>query len=181
MKRHPLLFGTRECGDIDEREDQSARHAVDIKVRHHAPQIDIAAGSQDALLDRGARRGDLGNVFKDIIVFDPRSDVANVALDVRSDQVEQLGGSRSEEANLHLSVEKNRPNLGRLDQVAEISTHPVEIFDPLLMLGVDRVELLIDRVQLLIGTLQLLIGGKQLLVGGLQLLIARFKLFDRRL
>ena len=53
--------------------------------------------------------------------------------------------------------------------------------DLALVLGVDRVELLVDALQLLVGALQLLVRGEQLLVRGLQLLVAGLELLDRRL
>ena len=53
--------------------------------------------------------------------------------------------------------------------------------DLALVLGVDRVELLVDALQLLVRALQLLVRRQQLLVRGLQLLVAGLELLDRGL
>ena len=67
------------------------------------------------------------------------------------------------------------------EEVLHVVGHLLELGDLVLVLRVDRVELLVDRLQLLVGAVQLLVGGDQLLVGGLQLLVAGLHLLDGRL
>src|SRR6185312_11609776 len=56
-----------------------------------------------------------------------------------------------------------------------------ELRDLPLVLGIDRVELLVDALELFVRALELLVRRLELLVGGRELLVARLELLDRRL
>jgi hypothetical protein len=96
-------------------------------------------------------------------------------------QVEGLGDLRGELADPELGVEEDGAHLGAGQEVVHVVGELGQLGDLALVLGIDRVQLLVDALQLLVRALQLLVGRLQLLVGGLQLLVAGLALLDGRL
>ena len=72
-------------------------------------------------------------------------------------------------ADIEIVVQEQDADHRGRQEVRQVVGGVGELVELLLVLGVDRVELLV-------GCLQLLVGGEQLLVGGLQLLIDRLKM-----
>ncbi len=112
---------------------------------------------------------------------EPVREALDAAPLVGIDQVEGLGHLRCELPDAQLLVQEDRVHVGRPEEVLHVVGHLLELGDLVLVLRVDRVELLVDRLQLLVGAVQLLIGSDQLLVGGVQLLVAGLHLLDGRL
>ena len=78
-------------------------------------------------------------------------------------QMEDLRRSQCEFSHTQLVVEKDRGDLGGLEQVLEIGVRPAELLDPVRELAVDGLQLLVGRLKLFLGGLHLLIGGFQFL------------------
>jgi hypothetical protein len=73
----------------------------------------------------------------------------------------------------HVVVEKDRRDLGALDEILNVVVHPQQLIVLAAELGVDRLELLVDRLHLLLCRFELLVRGLQLLIDRLILFGAR--------
>ena len=101
--------------------------------------------------------------------------------DVVREQAERVGDLRRELPDPQLAVEEDRADVGAGQEVVHVVGELGQLGDLALVLGVDRVELLVDALQLLVRALELFVRRLQLLVRGLELLVARFELLDRSL
>ena len=113
-----------------------------------------------------------------VLEADVVRDVLQGTADVHGQEVEDLADGRGVLADAQVDVEEDSPDVGAVQQVVDVVGQLRELVDLLLILRVDRVELLVDRVELLVGGLQLLVRRDELLVGGLQLLVAGLQLLD---
>ena len=133
------------------------------------------------MLDPGQRAQHAGDVARQMLVGEPGRDVGDRPAEVALDQAEDLGDRRGEALDAQLAVEKDRGDLGVLQQVLLIAQRAVEALDLGVELGVHRLQFLVDRLQLLLGSLELLVRALQLLGDGLELLVRGFHLLVRGL
>ena len=98
-------------------------------------------------------------------------DVQQRPPDVGDQQVEQGRGLRREALELHVAVDEDGADLGRVHQILQIVVELGAVLHAQRELGVDGGELLVDRLQFLAAGLQLLGGRAQFLVDGLQFLV----------
>ena len=107
--------------------------------------------------------------------------MADGPADIDLPQVDGPAGGRRELTDAQLPIQEHRADVGALQQVVHVVIELGQLQDAGLVLGVDRVELLVDGVQLLVGALELLVGGQQFLVARLLLLVGGLQLLDRGL
>ena len=84
-------------------------------------------------------------------------------------------------AYVEAPVDHDDPHERRREEVRHVVVERSQFVHFGLVLGVDRVQLLVDALQLFVGALQLLVGRQQLLVGGLQLRVDALELAHRLL
>ena len=108
-------------------------------------------------------------------------DIGQRAPGIERQQVEDVPDARGRELHAQQSIQEDRADLGRVDQVLEVVVRDRQLLDLDLQLLVDGRELLVDRLQLLLARLELLGGRPELLVGRLQFLVRRLRLLDLRL
>ena len=106
-------------------------------------------------------------------------DVPEAPPDILLSDVELLGDILRVLADIEVPVDHHDADQGRRQEVRHIVVDPDELIDLALILGIDRVELLVDRLQLLVGALEFLVGGQQLFICRLQLGVDRLELGDR--
>ena len=108
-----------------------------------------------------------------VVVGEPRDEVADRPADIRGDQVEHARGGRREQLDPKAGVQEYGGDVGRVEEIGHVVTGRLHLLDFVM-------ELAVDGAQLLVEGLQLLLGGLQLLVGGLELLVHRHDFFVRR-
>ena len=86
-----------------------------------------------------------------------------------------------EASNDQMPIEKDRGNLGALEQIAKIAVGLVELVDLLGEPEVDGVQLFIERLQLFLRGLQLLVGRLHFLVDRVQLFVGAAQFLERGL
>ena len=110
------------------------------------------------------------HVVANVQVANTANDVHQRATPVTGNEIEDLRDGRRKVANLEIFVEKDRRNLGALEQIIEIAVGAVQFLDL-------AAELVVHGLQFFVHRLQFLFRGLELFIGRLQLLIDREQLF----
>ena len=98
--------------------------------------------------------------------LEPVREIGERPADIGGNDVEKRLRGRREEADVQTRVQKQRRDVGAVQDVLEIVGRGALPLDGLLKLAVERGELLVERLQLLLRGLELLVGRLEFLVDG---------------
>ncbi len=177
------VFGGLEAAHVDQREDDAVDRPLH-PVREDAEEERAPCPrlhAEELALDRLARREDVPEVVHELRVIHLVGERRDRAPDVVDDEVERLGDLGRELPDSELRIEEDRADLGAGQEVVHVVRQERQLRDLPLVLGVDRVELLVDALELLVRALQLFVRGLELLVRSLELFVGALQLLDRGL
>ena len=105
-------------------------------------------------------------IRQEIVVLEPTRQIGKRPTDVGSDDVEQRLCGRRKEADVQVSIQKERRHVGAVEDVLEIVGRGALLLDRLVQLAVEGRELLVEGLQLLLRRFQFLVGRLEFLVDG---------------
>lgn len=154
---------------VDDGEHQTLDAVLRRAVRRDAQRVVFAVDRRDLLVDGHEAAQNRLRILHDVDVLEQMRDDLDAATHVMRHDVELAAHVFGEFADIEIVVQEQDADHRRRQEVRQVVGGVGELVELLLVLGVDRVELLV-------GSLQLLVGGEQLLVGCLQLLVDRLKM-----
>src|ERR671910_1101104 len=171
-------LGMTALRDIEKRHDYALDSVLGRPVRQHSGEIPAALPRPHLPFDRLEVVQYLLCIFRQLVVDQVARDVGERAPDVERQEVEYIPHPGGRELHAKQSIEEDRADFGRVDQVLEVVVRDRQLLDLDLQLLVDGRELLVDRLQLLLARLELLGGRPELFVRRLQFLVRRLRLLD---
>ena len=167
--------------DVD-KGDEDAVHGIFLgAVGHDTHEERFACTRGDLLLHRLQILYYCADVVHQLVVCIGDGEMIERPAEIGVAQVRDARERRRELADAEMAIEIERTDLDVFQQIVDVVVEADHLLNLGLVLGIDRVQLLVDGLQFLVGALQLFVRGNQLLVGRLQLFIRRFQLLDGRL
>ena len=156
--------GLATLGHVGEGDDDALRGQVASAIGQnsaHEPGVVLA---RDFTFDGDLSVENVLGVDEEIAFPAEGFEVGQRPTDIAGDHMEQRLGGRSEEPDIEMRVEKDRRDVGAVEDVLQIVGERALALQRLLKLAVEGAQLLVERLQLLLGSHQLLVLGLELLV-----------------
>src|SRR6266700_5011374 len=173
-------FGMDDIGNIDKCNHDALGHHGAVAVRRQTDQIVRRAIFRfHSTLECAPSAEHALDVLAKAFEVETARQIRDRTAAITGKDVENPCHSRRETTNRQRAVQEYGGYIRALEQVLQVAIGPIQRFDLVAELGVDRVQFLVDGLKLLLGGLELLIGRLHLLVDGDQFLIGRLQFFER--